>query len=167
MENKRLVLESVMVVLGLCIVFSLGFHTGKSRVEPGSMDTRGNLSGLVEDEAGAGAVSVQGDRKVGGDRYLGSRVVDSVSSYRVNGYGISFETEAGDRFLRENGWSGYTWGNGSIVVRSGSSVSWTYDVCRHEVKHNVYPELNHSEMEERGSVEARSTCLELLYLLDG
>jgi len=165
MENQRLVLESLTVILALCIVFSLGFHTGMSMAEPSSMDNRNNLSNLVEDEDGTG--SVHGDRKAGKDRYLGSRVVDSVSSFRVNGYEISFKTEDDDRYLRENGWSGYTWGNGSIVIKSGMSVSWTYEVCRHEVKHNKFPELNHSDMKDMDSVEARNTCLELLYLLDG
>jgi hypothetical protein len=148
------------------MVFFLGFQTGQHQeFRDSGPDT--NLSDLVPERNNSS--SLHGDKQVRRglpDSHLGSRTVGSVSSYRVNRYEISLKTEDGDQYLRENGWSGYTWGNGSIVVKSGMSVSWTYDVCRHEVKHNLYPELNHSEMSEKTSSEARNTCLELLYVAD-
>jgi len=160
-RDKRLVLESIAVVLGLCVVFFLGVQYGEHKASTGSEVDVGEFV-AEENETN----TLHGDSERVPDQHLGSRVVDSTASYEVDGYSISFRTEDGDRYLQENGWSGYTWGNGSIVVKSGMSVTWTYDVCRHEVKHNLYPELNHSEMESESSVEARNTCLKLLYLLN-
>lgn len=94
------------------------------------------------------------------------RVVQDVAAYRVDGYTISLETGHNNSYLRESEWSGYTWKNGSIVLRSGMSLSWTFETCKHEVKHNVYPDLGHEEMEEKSSDVAERVCLKLVSQFD-